>query len=387
MTLLLAIARKELQDALRDRRTLAVVLLSSILMGPLLLIALSQLLSTLETQAERRVVVVQGLEHTPSLHNFLLRQTYRVDPAPQDFEVQLRSSQLTEAVVMVVPDFDVLLQRGEQPALTLIFDSGNRASQGSAARVQRLLDAYRREHTTLALLLQGTQMRALEPVQLHERDLASQQSRAAQFTSMLPFFVIMAVLYGALNAALDTTAGERERRSLEALLTNPAPRWALVGGKWCAVVSVAMLIATLSALSFVPAQWLLQSDTLQAMFQFGLYEAACFIAILLPLALTLSAALMAVAIRCKTFKEAQASSSVLVLLTSMLPLVNVFSQHGQAPWHLWLPALAQHTLMTRVLKGQSIDAISWAVPCLVAILITALALWTTGRSLRSAAVR
>jgi sodium transport system permease protein len=387
MKRLIAIVRKELQDALRDRRTLAVVLVSSILMGPLLMVALSQLLATLEAQAERRVVMVQGLEHTPSLHNFLARQTFRIDPAPTDFEAQLRSSQLTEAVVVVPPNFDAQLERGAQPALTLIFDSGNRASQSSAARVQRLLEAYRREHTSLSLLLQGAPMRAFEPMQLHERDLASQQSRAAQLTSMLPFFVIMAVLYGALNAALDTTAGERERRSLEPLLVNPAPRWTLVVGKWLAVVSVAMLIATLSALSFVPAQWLLRSDTLQAMFQFGLHEALLFITILLPLALALSAALMAVAIRCKTFKEAQASSSVLVLLTSMLPLATVFNQHGEAPWHLWLPALAQHTLMSRVLKGQAIEASSWAVPGMVCVLITLTALWATARSLRSAAMR
>ena len=59
--------------------------------------------------------------------------------------------------------------------------------------------------------MRGVSPELLSPLQVEERDLASTQTRAAQLTGMLPFFVIMAVLYGALNAALDTTAGERER--------------------------------------------------------------------------------------------------------------------------------------------------------------------------------
>ena len=132
---------------------------------------------------------------------------------------------------------------------------------------------------------------------------------------------------------------------------------------------------------------MLRSDTLQALFQFGAVEAGLFLAVLLPFAAALSALLMAVAIRCRSFKEAQASSSVLVLVVSMLPLVTVFNQDGEAPWHLWVPALAQHTLMTRVLKG---DPLPWdllAVPLGVCALLTAAGIAAVARSLRAAAVR
>jgi sodium transport system permease protein len=204
---------------------------------------------------------------------------------------------------------------------------------------------------------------------------------------MLPFFVIMAVLYGALNAALDTTAGERERGSLEPLLMNPARRGSLVLGKWGAVASVAVLIATLSCFSFIPAQWLLRSDTLQAMFQYGWREALSFLAVLLPFAAAMSALLMAIAIRCKTFKEAQASSTVVLAVVSLLPLVTLFDQGGESPWHLWVPALAQSTLMTRVLKGEAIGPVEWAVPLAVCTLLTLLGLAWVSRRLNDAAVR
>jgi sodium transport system permease protein len=223
-------------------------------------------------------------------------------------------------------------------------------------------------------------------MQLEERDLASAQTRATQITGMLPFFVIMAVLYGALNAALDTTAGERERGSLEPLLMNPSQRASLVLGKWGAVACVSMLIAVLSCFSFVPGQWLLQSDSLKALFQFGMREALLFLVLLLPFAATLSALLMAVAIRCKSFKEAQANSTVIILALSLLPLMSIFSS-GESAWHLWVPALAQNLLMTRVLKGEGFGAEQVLVPLFVCGLLTAACVWFIARRLRVAAVR
>lgn len=382
-----AVYAKEVVDALRDRRTLMVVLFSSVLMGPLLLVALSALLASFETRAENRVVYVAGAEHAPGLVNFLERQSRIVKPPPADYEAQLRTRKWADPVVVVPADFDAAVQRGEAPAIELVSDSGNAQAQAGAARVQRLLAGYAQERTTLTLALRGVATELLEPFEVQERDLASSRTRAAQITGMLPFFVIMAVLYGALNAALDTTAGERERGSLEPLLMNPARRGSLVLGKWGAVASVAVLIATLSCFSFIPAQWLLRSDTLQAMFQYGWREALAFLAVLLPFAAAMSALLMAIAIRCKNFKEAQASSTVVLAVVSLLPLVTVFDQSGESPWHLWVPALAQSTLMARVLKGETLGPVDWAVPLAVCTLLTLLGLAWVSRRLNDAAVR
>jgi sodium transport system permease protein len=382
-----AVFRKELVDALRDRRTLLVVLMSAVLLGPVVLIALSGLLASFEARAERREVVVLGLEHAPGLKNFLERQSFKITAAPVDYEAQLRRSKLGDAVLVVPARFESDLLAGEQPVIEIVSDSGNRQSQASAGRTAQLVNAYGRERGQLSLLMRGVSPELLAPLQVEERDLASTQTRAAQLTGMLPFFVIMAVLYGALNAALDTTAGERERASLEPLLMTPAARSALVLGKWGAVAALAMLIAVLSCLSFLPAQWLLRSDTLQAMFQFGLHEALLFLAVLLPFAAALSALLMAVAIRCKTFKEAQASSTIVVLAVSLLPLVTTFNQSGEAPWHLWVPALAQYTLMMRVLKGEGFGAEEMLVPLGVCALLSAVCVLFVARRLRRAAVR
>jgi len=244
-----------------------------------------------------------------------------------------------------------------------------------------------RERATLNIAWRGLSTDLLEPLRLEERDLASVQTRSTQITGMLPFFVLMAVLTGALNAALDTTAGERERGSLEPLLMNPSERWALVLGKWGAVACVGMLIAVLSCFSFLPGQWLLRSDTLAAMFQYGLREALLFLVVLLPFAAAASALLMAVAIRCKTFKEAQASATVVMLAASLLPLINVFSLGQDAPWYFWVPALAQNLLMTRVLKGEAIGMEQVGPQLIGCVAIAAIAVWFVARTLRSAAIK
>ena len=387
MQAVLTVFRKEISDALRDRRTLLTVLLSSVLLGPLVLVAISALVASLESRAEARQVFVAGIDNAPSLKNWFERQTYTVKAAPADYEKQLRNAQLTDPVVVVPADFEAALQRGESPTVELVSDSANQRSLAGAGPIARLLSGFSRERAMLNLALRGISLELLEPVQVEDRDLASTQTRATQITGMLPYFVMMAVLYGALNAALDTTAGERERGSLEPLLMNPSERWVLVVGKWGAVASVGMLIAVLSSLSFLPGQWVLRSDTLAAMFQYGPREAALFLVVLLPFAAAVSALLMAVAIRCKSFKEAQASSTVVMLAASLLPLVNVFSLGGDSPWHLWVPALAQNVLMTRVLKGESFDAVQVLVPLGVCVVLTVVCVWFVARTLRSAAVR
>jgi len=384
---LATVLRKELTDALRDRRTLLTVLISSVLMGPLILVAISALVASLEAQAEQREVFVAGLANAPTLKNFLERQTYVVKDAPVDYELKLRKSQFSDPVVVVPRDFEAALARGDAPVVEIVSDSANQRSEASTGRIERLLAGFGRERAVLNLALRGVAVQLLEPMQVEEHDLASTQTRATRITGMLPYFVMMAVLYGALTAALDTTAGERERGSLEPLLMNPSPRWAIVAGKWGAVASVSMLIAVLSSLSFLPGQWVLRSDTLAAMFQYGLREALLFLVVLLPFAAALSAVLMAVAIRCKTFKEAQASATIVVLATSLLPLVNVFNLGGEAPWHLWVPALAQNTLMTRVLKGESFGPAEILVPLLVCALLAALGVWFVARALRHSALR
>ena len=158
----LAVWRKELIDALRDRRTLLMVLVSSVLLGPAVLVAVSSLVATLESTAERREVVVAGIDAAPSLRNFLERQTYRVRAAPANYETQLRRSTLADPVVVVPADFEAALRRGEAPIVEVVSDASNRRAQAGAGRIERLLRGFAREHTALTLALRGVSIEVLD---------------------------------------------------------------------------------------------------------------------------------------------------------------------------------------------------------------------------------
>jgi len=378
---------KEVVDALRDRRTLLRLMIPAVFMGPLLLLALSGLISSLEERAERREVLVAGIEHAPTLRNYLERQTYTIKTAPADYEARLRATTLLEPVLVIGKDFEAELRAGERPTVGLVNDSANQRASAGVSALQRLMSGFSNERASLNLALRGVSTDLLQPIAIEERDLASTQARAARLTGIVPVFIIMAVLYGALTAALDSTAGERERGSLEPLLMNPVAHWALVLGKWGAVTVLGMAVALLSNLSFVPAQWLLKSDSLQAMFQFGTHEVLMFLALQLPLATGLGAVLMAMAIRSKTFKEAQAGSTLVITLVGMAPMVSMLNPGGEAAWYLWVPGLAQNTLMMLVLKGESLRLLQVLPGLLTGAALTVAGLWYVVRSMRNAVAR
>ncbi|MFN3860564.1 MAG: ABC transporter permease [Roseateles sp.] len=383
----LIVFTKELADALRDRRTLLRMLLPALLMGPVMLMALSALIASFEERAEKREVMAVNIDAAPTLKNFIERQTYTIKPAPADYEARLRATTLLEPVLVVPDDFEARLRAGEAPVVEIVSDSANQRAGAGVGSIHRLLGGFNQERAALNLALRGVSLALLKPVDVQERDLASVQARASRMTAMVPMFIIMAVLYGALTAALDSTAGERERGSLEPLLMNPVPHSALVWGKWGAVALMGMVVALLSSLSFVPAQWLLKSDSLQAMFQFGMGEVLAFWLLQIPLAAGLSGLLMALAIRSKSFKEAQASSALIVTAVSLAPMVSLLNPGGDAPWYLWVPGLAQNTLMMAVLKGEALRWQQVLPGVLIGFALAAVALAYVARSMRAAVAR
>lgn len=383
----LVVFRKEMVDAFRDRKTLMMILLTAVLIGPLMLIALSVIIGQQEEKSERREVWVAGLERAPELNNYLLRQGMTVHAAPADYEAQLRDFRLGESVILIPEDYKEKQSRGESPELRVVFDSANRQSTVLVSRNVGLLTGFTREQGTLEMAVRGVAPAVLEPFRIQERNLANAQSRSSQMTAIVPWMVMMAVLFGGLTVALDTTAGERERASLEPLLTNPITPFSLVLGKWMAASAVAMAIAAISVSSFFPAKLLIQSEALQAMFRFGPGEAILFLLMLLPLAAAVSAVLMLAAIYGRTYKEAQSRSTVALMAFQLAPMIAILDFSGEKPWHLLVPSLAQQTVMLRVLRGDALHLQHLLVPTAVSFVVTVVCLVVLARRLKNLAIR
>lgn len=386
MNAAIQVFRKEIIDALRDRKTLLIIALSSLLSVPAMLLVFSKVISDYETRDEQRVILVSGIEAAPQLRNSLERQTYTLREAPADYAQQLREGRLSNPVLAIPADFSTKLAQGEAPVVEIVFDHNNRDARLGVGKLHKLVDGYVSEQAFLLQALRGVAPAGLQTVIVDERDLASIKTGGDfQFTAMLPFLIIIAALSGSIAAAIDTTAGERERGSLESLLMNPVARASLVLGKWGAVACTGMLPVIGSVISCLAARWLIQNETLQSLFQFGILEGILFLFLLVPFAAELAALLMALAVRCKTLKEAQASCSVVIIALSLMPIATVFSPTGDPKWTLWVPGLGQQTLMNHVLKGESLTTVDVLIPVLVSLTLTAVCLIYVARYLKTAA--
>jgi sodium transport system permease protein len=383
----LAVFLKEVKDAWRDRRTLRTVLLLSLVQGPVVLLLISTLASEKENRIDKREIYAQGMQYAPDLQNFIERQAYTIKAPPADAMDRLAVGQLEDAIVVVPADFEQRLQAMEMPAVEIYANSSSRGS-GTARDVARnLLQSYAQERVGLTLALRGVAVASLKPLEVQERDMANANARAAQLTgSMIPLYVLIAVLTGAMGAAMDTTAGERERSSLEPLMMNPVSPWALALGKWGAVAALAAVIALLTSLSFIPAQVLIRSDALQALFRYGLSDAMRFGLICLPFAGAVAALLMASSIRGKSIKEAQAGNSLVLMVFMLLPLVSLLNDAAEPDWYYLVPSLAQQTLMLHVLRAEPIALWQWLLPFGIGLLLTVVGLAYVGRAMRSNAV-
>jgi sodium transport system permease protein len=196
---------------------------------------------------------------------------------------------------------------------------------------------------------------------------------------LIAFYGLFSAVMGGMAAALDTTAGERERASLEPLLTTPVAPLELATGKWLAVcvLNATAVVLTLSGfyltLRFAPL------PAVGIPFLFGLAELGRFVVALIPLILLMPAILLYVGGRGRTFKEAQSNLSVLLFAVSLLPIVQMFLQKKEPAWLTWVPVSGQYALLSRALRGEALPWIELLQSCVVPGLLTLAALLAVAR--------
>ena len=362
---ILAIYWKEISDAMRDRRTLMMVLASSLLLVPVLLFVFSTVMSQVESQAVDRTVMVVNMKDAPSLENYILRQGYQIKQAPADYEEKSRNKELTKPVLLIPENFENSLAQAKRVELEIAYDTSNRQAEMGLGPLRRLLNGYVQERSGLDLMMRGISPDLLQTITVKERHISRPDERKVTITGMLPMVLIMAIVMGGMFAAIDSTAGERERGSLEPLMMNPVSGLQVAVGKTAAVASVSVLIVILTVSSFFPAQSVIANEALRAEFQFGVKDALAFLVVLLPLAAALSSLQVALSLTCKTFKEANVRNQLLSLTVSFLPLFFILNPGKEPAWLGWVPVMAQTQMMNQVLKGELVSLNSIAIALLV----------------------
>ncbi len=383
---LLTVLKKEVIDGVRDRRVWLLVLVTALVSGPVTLLLLSKFMGDLKAKAEAREVLVQNAAAAPALVNFLSRQGRHVTAPPEDVRARIEAGRFDDAVLIIPDGFEADVRRGRVADLFVLHDANRAQSVTGALALEHLVNGWGQEVGLQRLLVRGVDPALVRPVRTTVVSPGASRGGAARLLFLVPLVALVSAVIGALAIAIDVTAGERERGSLEPLLMNPVSAVAVVVGKWLAVclASLVTLIGTVG--SFALAAQVVRDEGLSAAFQFGFSEAAFTLAMLGPFCLLVSSALMLAALFAKGHKEAQATTSYLVSLVSLAPSLSMFLSLQDASWQLLVPALGQNMVLARMFRGSPVSAVDLLVPGAVCLALTVVALCVQTRLLAREAI-
>ena len=383
--------RKELLETLRERRVLISLLLGP-LFGPIFFTVMINLVVAQNVSSAEEVleVPILGAEHAPNLLAFLHARS--VDPLAHhgvaDVEQAARLVATGEHDVVLVIDEAFGSDFGTDRAarVALIFDRSKSRAASRVGRLRGAIEAYGQQIGTLRLVVNGVDPGLLRPLVVDELDVSTPASRSALMLGMLTYFLLFATLTGGLHLAIDTTAGERERKSLEPLLALPVTRASLLIGKMAATMCYMLASLALTLGAFALALPHLPLEQIGMSSNFGVRTAALAFVLLCPFA-PLGAALMTtVASFTKTYREAQ-TYLTFVLLVPTLPLaVATLLNVEPAAKLMWIPSLSQHLLITTLIKGQPLDFSFVAISAAGSLAFGAVLGWLAVRLYRREAI-
>ena len=328
---------KELKDILRDRRTLISMVLVPIILFPLLMGGVSFMMGGQMKKLEKKSkpIAVIGGDNSPLLIKYLFEdETFQIIDTIRELPVAkaLLKDKGVLAVVAIPDDFDVKLTaffagEGESPALELYSDESEVESEMTRTKVKNAIFNYRNELVSSELKKRSIRGDLLQPFIVESINTASESEMGGFVAGMImPYMVIILTLIGAMYPAIDLTAGEKERGTLETLLVSPIGRMEIVLGKYFVVLTASMVTAILSMVSMgmTLSGGLLMADIAETgiKLSFTPQMVGGILLLLLPNAMLFSALLMAIAVFARSYREAQSYISPLMIVVILPAMVS-----------------------------------------------------------------
>jgi sodium transport system permease protein len=380
---ILSVFRKEFRENLRDRRTLISALIFGPLFGPLLFGAtLSLSIERGKSEADKLVTLaVSHAERAPNLLADLRQYGVKIESVSYDDAAAREAvkKHLKPMVLLVTDDFGSRFQASEPARLLLYVDSSDANNSKDVSRIRVLLGHYGSLLARLRVMTRGVDPLVLSPIVIHDVDVSTPASRSVLALGTLSYLVLLTMLMGGMYLAIDATAGERERGSLEPLLTVPVRREHLIYGKMLATCAFMTLSLSLTVSAFAIVLQFAGLERFGMSVNFGPLVALTVILFCLPL-VPLGAALMTiVAAFTRSYREAQTYLG-LVLLVPTLPLVfaGVLGLRPTAGL-MAVPSLSQHFLITSLLRDKPIPGGFLALSVGVTLAVGAILVFTAGR--------
>jgi sodium transport system permease protein len=381
--------RKELIDSLRDRRTVISMIAVPILLMPLLTVGMGALSAAILGRAMQEVpaVMVLGGQDSPRVVSALRAfAEIRVVPAQSDYADEILNKQIRVAI-QIPAGFDAAVERGETSTVRIYEYAGELRSGFASGRLQKFFRDFRERTVRERLAARHLPESLIDPVRVDEQNVAPPEKVSGTILGgLIPYFVIVLCLIGAMYPAMDLTAGEKERGTMETILCSPVSRVHLVLGKFLLVLTASLFSALLSMISmgvtFQAARGLLQS--LEQLggpalpLQFSFHAMAAVFLMVVPLAVLFSAALLAIALFAKSYKEAQSYLSPLTILVVLPAIISVLPGVELNVGLSLIPVLNTSLVSKEIVSGTyhwDYIVLIFASSCAYASAALALAIW------------
>ena len=386
MRTFLTVFFKEVLDNLRDRRTLASALIMGPIFGPVLFAFVINMSIDRALDNSKKIITltVIGQEYAPNLMRFLESRNIDVVAGPNDIDGAANAVKTgTHDVILVIPESFAEQLADTVPARIKLFsDKANSQGGKKVRRARNALYSYNQQLAAMRLSARGINPRVLRPIFVDEVDTSTPSGRSSILLGMMSYFFIFALLMGGMYLTIDTTAGERERGSLEPLLSLPVTRGQLIVGKImaaCVFMAASLLLSLISfyvVLKFIPLEQLGMTPN----FDLGVMAAAFFL--LLPFVLLGAALMTLVASFTKSYKEAQTwLSAILIAPTLPILIVSILTLRPQLEF-MFVPSLSQHLILVDIIKNEPLNVLHIAISVCSTLAIGALLTWVCARLYR-----
>ena len=377
---------KEVLDNFRDRRTLGSALLMGPIFGPVLFafvinLSIERSLESAETTLKLPVI---GQEHAPNLLSFLHSRNIDAVEGPVDEAAAMEAVKVgTHDVVLVIPEaFGEQLSEMIPARVALISDQANSDADRDARRARNALRAYQQTLAGTRVMARGINPSTLQPLNIDEVDVSTPSGRSAMLLGMMSYFFVFAALMGGMYLAIDTTAGERERGSLEPLLSLPVTRDQLIYGKIAATCLFMTLSLMLSLTAFYVSLKFMPLEQLGMTPNFGPAVVLAALAIFLPFILVGAALMTLVASFTKSYREAQTWLSVVLIAPTMpILIVSILTLRPRTEF-MFIPSLSQHLLLVDMVKNEPINGLHVAISVASTLVIGIVLTWACARLYR-----
>jgi sodium transport system permease protein len=342
--------RKELTDSLRDRRTLISTLVVPLLLFPLMSVGFIGLAQTLESKAKEeipRVMLLGGTDSPQVVSALRASRKIEVLPVAPDWKDKIINKEV-RATIAIPDGFEASLAQRDPKTIEIYKYEGELKSSIAADTVERELKAYRENVIEARLDANHVPASVLQPFLIKQDNVAPPEKvGGAAFGGIIGYMVILLCLTGGMYPAMDLTAGEKERGTMETILSSPISRLDLVVGKFFLVLTASLVTAALSVVSMGISFWGIQQlkafdvstnpDAAAMRLQIKLPAVLSVFLMALPLAVLFSAGLITISLFAKSYKEAQSYISPLMILVilpavaAMLPGVELTAKLALVP--------------------------------------------------------